>query len=159
MSRAAWWRAEEDRRLMEGGSWHEQLRDERSGNIQQPWGFSKKCKCFNIKVWQPLAVSSHSSFIFCTSFLLPKYILCPDLKPFYTNHLFSPENFVWKFVKKQSQPPKIKSFWLTWTLGAKIFIKTLIFRGPLMFVSERKKHQWASKNQCLAWIFLELNKF
>lgn len=82
MSRTAWWRGEEDRRLMEGGSWHEPQKDERSGNIQQPWGFRKKCKCFNIKVWQLLAASSHSSFICCTSFLLLKYILCPDIKPF-----------------------------------------------------------------------------
>lgn len=110
MSRAAWRRAEEDRRLMEGGSEREQLRDERSGNIQQPWGFSKKCKCFNIKVWPPLAVSSHSSFIFRTSFLLPKYILCPDLKPFYTNHLFSPEKNCLKICKK-SKKKETASHW------------------------------------------------
>lgn len=108
MSRTARWRGE-DRWLMEGGSRHEPQKDERSGNILQPWGFSKKCKCFNIKVWQLLAASSHSSFICCTSFVLLKYILGPDIKPFHTNHPFSPAKGMLKICLKNPKRNSAKS--------------------------------------------------
>lgn len=82
-------------------------------------------------------LSSHSSFIFCTSFLLPKCILCPDLKPFYTKRLFSPEKFCLKICKNQRQKTtQINSFSLMWTLGGQnIHADIDFFRGSLMFVS------------------------